>query len=140
MTDDTETTGLVVPAPMVNDSGAGSPRLMAGHCEDCGVSAFPAPAQCPRCLNSPLPQRALPTEGVLYSYSVVHIGPPGWPAPYTVGYVDLPGDVRVFGHVAEVDETLLHPDLAVRLRLEPVNGDSYRATWSPCREQEATRA
>lgn len=130
MTDDVRMPpGLTVPDHMVGGAGSAEPYLVGGRCESCGDSAFPAPAQCPGCLMSPLRPHALPTQGRLYSYSVVHSGPRGWPVPYTVGYVDLPGDVRVFGHVAQTDEALLRPDLPVRLRLEPVSGDAHRATW-----------
>src|SRR3546814_2520605 len=33
-------------------------------------------------------------EGVLYSFSTVHVSS-SQPVPYTIGYVDFPGDVRV---------------------------------------------
>lgn len=131
---------LAVPGSMVDNTDPSTPRLLAGHCEGCRITAFPAPAQCPRCLRSPLPPRALPTEGILYSYSVVHVGPSGWPVPYTVGYVDLPGDVRVFAHVADTDESVLRPDLPVRLDLAAAGDGAYRATWRSREGAEVARA
>ena len=41
----------------------------------------------------------MPTEGVLYSWSVVYVAPKPWPTPYVIGYVDLPNGVRVFSHI-----------------------------------------
>lgn len=131
---------LAVPGSMVDSTDPATPRLLAGHCEDCRTTAFPAPTQCPRCLRSPLQPRALPTEGILYSYSVVHIGPRGWSVPYTVGYVDLSGDVRVFSHVAETDEGVLRPDMPVRLDLEATEGDAFRATWRSLDAEAAASA
>src|SRR3546814_10819332 len=37
-------------------------------------------------------------EGVLYSFSTVHVSS-SQPVPYTIGYVDFPGDVRVLAKV-----------------------------------------
>lgn len=131
--------GMLVPAHLVDDSGAAQPRLAGGRCAQCDVTAFPPPDQCPRCLAAPLEPQPLSATGVLYSYSVVHVGPSGRDVPYTIGYIDLPGNVRVFGHVDEVDEARLNPDLPVRVKLEKVAGDAYRAVWI-AREREAGHA
>ncbi|MDN5927587.1 MAG: OB-fold domain-containing protein [Hyphomicrobiales bacterium] len=38
-------------------------------------------------------------EGVLYSFTTVHVSPPQWHKPMRVGYVDLSNGVRVFSHL-----------------------------------------
>jgi uncharacterized OB-fold protein len=111
--------GVRLPRAHVDDDG-GSPRLIGGHCDRCGVTAYPVPAQCPGCLG-PFALRPLSATGVLYTYSVIHVGTPDRPAPYIVGYVDLPEGARLFAHVAETDEERLRPGMAVRLMLRRLN-------------------
>jgi uncharacterized OB-fold protein len=41
----------------------------------------------------------MPTQGTLYAFSTVHVGPAKWHKPFTVGYVDLDNGVRVFSHL-----------------------------------------
>lgn len=55
-------------------------------------------------------------EGVLYSFSTVHVSS-SQPVPYTIGYVDFPGDVRVLAKVRGSDHAL-HCDCVVRLASE----------------------
>lgn len=43
---------------------------------------------------------ALPGRGTVYSFSVVHPNPKTGATPFAVGYVDLPGPVRLFGRIA----------------------------------------
>ena len=68
-------------------------------------------------------------EGVLYSFSTVHVSS-SQPAPYTIGYVDFPGDVRVLAKVRGPHHAL-RCDGVVRLAsegsewfVEPVGGGS----------------
>lgn len=68
-------------------------------------------------------------EGVLYSFSTVHISS-SQPVPYTIGYVDFSGDVRVLAKVRGPHHAL-RCDGVVRLAsegsdwfVEPVAGAS----------------
>jgi uncharacterized OB-fold protein len=121
--------GTVVAASAVTTNAPGGPALVGVRCPDCGLVAFPAPVRCPGCLATSLAPHVLARVGTLYSYATVHVGPPGWPVPYTVGYVDLPDGARVFGHMA--DEWALHPDRPVRIELVEAGPDTYVATWHP---------
>lgn len=103
-------------------------RLVGSRCESCGLTAFPALTRCHRCWRevSLLP---LSTTGSLYTYSVIH----GRNEPYTVGYVDLPENVRVFARISVTDEHRLHPDMPVHLAIwtDPEDTSNVRFTWSP---------
>lgn len=68
-------------------------------------------------------------EGVLYSFSTVHVSS-SQPVPYTIGYVDFPGDIRVLAKVRGPHHAL-RCDGVVRLAsegsewfVEPVAGRS----------------
>lgn len=85
---------------LVSPLASGSPRLRGGRCPGCATVFFPRFSVCPGCLSTePMAEVALSRHGVLYSYSVVHVSQPGFPAPYVVAYVDLPEGPRVFGHL-----------------------------------------
>ena len=72
------------------------PALLASRERSSGELVFP-----PLPENSPLAARheltAIETTGMVYSFSVIHPNPKTGQAPYALGYVDLPGPVRIFG-------------------------------------------
>lgn len=73
--------------------------LIGGRCADCGALAFPAPPVCAGCMGETIQRERLPRTGTLYAFSEVHIAPKKWKLPMKIGYVDLPGGVRVFTHL-----------------------------------------
>ena len=86
--------------------------LIGSRCPNCGKHAFPPAEFCDRCGNSEgMEKTRLSNTGTLYIFSEVQVAPKrsGLTAPYVIGYVDLPEDVRVFGHV-ENPGAELQPD------------------------------
>jgi uncharacterized OB-fold protein len=77
----------------------GMPALIGGRCSACGLQTFPRYAVCPGCMSEEIAEEPMPSRGVVYSLSTVHVGPPRWHKPLTLGYVDLPNAVRVFSHL-----------------------------------------
>jgi uncharacterized OB-fold protein len=76
-------------------------NTLAGcECMQCGRRFVPPRAFCTDCgSNNRMKAVRIAGPGKLYSHSVVHIAPKGFKAPYAVGYVDLPGDIRVLGQI-----------------------------------------
>src|SRR5665213_2686208 len=74
-------------------------RLLGGQCAACNTRMFPLSPICHKCWSDRVERVELPSHGTLYSYSIVHVGPAPWKLPYALGYVDLPGDVRVLAHI-----------------------------------------
>jgi uncharacterized OB-fold protein len=70
-------------------------KLIGGRCLECGALAFPPPKVCAGCWSETIEPAELSTVGDLYTYTVVHMGRPGWRSPYAIGYVDLPEGVRI---------------------------------------------
>lgn len=118
--------GVAVDRTLVDLDGE-TPRLVGSACELCQLVMYPGDDLCPGCLGPARP-RALSASGTLYSFSVVHIGPPERAVPYTVGYVDLPEGARLFAHLETPDADQLACDIPVALRLVP-HGDAYCARW-----------
>lgn len=95
--------------------------MVGTECERCHHKTFPPAEVCSNCLSGELTPVRLSREGVLYSYTVVHVAPQDWRTPYVIGYVDLPEGVRVFANVAGGPEEL-RVDAKVRLEAETIDG------------------
>ncbi|KND55623.1 hypothetical protein BPUN_2298 [Candidatus Paraburkholderia kirkii] len=81
-------------------------HLVGQRCDVCGTQLFPKTGICPGCQSEQLTDVALPRQGTLYSWSIVHVAPKPWVTPYVIGYVDLPEGVRVFAHIGGDPQTL----------------------------------
>jgi len=88
-------------APELLDLTADKPRLRISHCNECGHDTFPVAPVCPSCMSLDMAEQPMDGSGTLYSFSVVHVAPKHWNAPYAIGYVDLPGGLRVLGQIQQ---------------------------------------
>lgn len=94
------------------------PALLGSECNACGCVHFPKRGRCPNCLGETSDHR-LSRTGELYTYTRVRSGIPKFDPPYTLGYVDLPEDVRIF--------TLIEgEDLSLGREMEVFVGEMYR--------------
>ena len=95
----TDTEPRFVAPDLIQIGAKGVPRLMGGKCASCGALSFPKRKVCGECLAMEIVDAPLSSEGVLYSYSLVHQAPKGWDLPYVLGYVDLPEGIRILSHI-----------------------------------------
>lgn len=103
-----------VPGAVAFDA-EGRPKLIGGRCANCGVVVFPKAKVCRACWSEQIVDHALASDGVLYSYAVVHVARKGWKTPYTIGYVDLDDGTRVSSLIACDPKSPPAPDTRVRL-------------------------
>ena len=68
---------------------------------------------------------AIPTEGVLRSFTIVAIAAPGIPVPFVAGIVDC-GGTHVRGNVVDVEPDADHVSLGMKVKLTtfPIGEDS----------------
>jgi uncharacterized OB-fold protein len=99
------------------------PQLIGSRCTNCSTIVFPPVEVCPVCTTGDSVPAPLSREGKLYSFSVVHVAPKGWQAPYIIGYVDLPEGVRIFSHVAVSNVSELYHDMKVQLEVGSIRVD-----------------
>jgi uncharacterized OB-fold protein len=92
------------------------PRLIGSRCEACGVVTFPEQDSCPACTGTAVVRHLLSRTGTLWTWTVQGFRPKSPPyegpvefEPYPVGYVELPGEVKV--------ETLLVDTTPEQLRI-----------------------
>jgi len=73
------------------------PYLIASRCKNCDHVSFPKKEVCPACVTRDNSEEIeLSRTGKIDTFSVLHVGAPGFPVPYVVGYVKMPEGPRVF--------------------------------------------
>lgn len=118
----------------------GTPTLLASQCMRCKETFFPLLKVCPRCLEEPQ-TIFLGDTGILYTYTIIHIGPQGYATPYAVGYVDMPEGVRLFAQLDSDDFTILQPGLTMKATWGQIRTDDqghpvYSYKFTPARAPE----
>ena len=108
------------------------PQLIGGRCTSCGVVTFPVQQGCPRCTSEDVVEHLLPREGTLWSYTVQGFRPKSPPyegpvdsQPYPVGYVELPGEVRVETLLVDVDPAALQIGMPMELTIVPFRSSDH---------------
>jgi len=109
----------------------GRVRLIGSECEACGVITFPSQPSCPRCASLEVRERLLARRGTLWSWTVQCFAPKSPPyavgdadafESFGVGYVELPGEVRVESRLTESDPERLRIGMPMELTLIPAPG------------------
>lgn len=111
-------------------SSGGDPRLLGSRCDACGIVTFPSQASCPRCASTAMAGHELARRGRLWAWTTQEFPPPSPPyagpggddfVPYAVGYVELPGEVKVETRLADASE--LRIGMEMELVLVPFRVD-----------------
>ena len=114
-------------------------RLIGSQCEECGVVTFPSQTSCPRCTSQAVRERLLARQGTLWSWTIQSFPPKSPPyavddpdsfEPYGVGYIELPGEVRVEARLTLADPARLRIGMPMELTLIPAPGDDGRVTYA----------
>jgi uncharacterized protein len=114
-----------------------APELIGSECRRCGVVAFPSQGSCAACTSSDVRERRLARRGTLWTWTI-QCFPPKSPyaasaedfEPYGVGYVELPGEVRVEARLTEADPTRLRIGMPMELVLIPAPGAGGALTYA----------
>jgi uncharacterized OB-fold protein len=99
------------------------PYLFGSRCKACGEISFPPRKVCSKCFSEELEAIPLSSRGKLYTYTIIGYPPPGLPAPYMIGYVDLPEGVRVFSIITDWDQKNLKVGTDVELTIGKFKDD-----------------
>jgi uncharacterized OB-fold protein len=102
------------------------PVLLGSECRKCDTVTFPRQAACPRCTSTDVTERRLARRGTLWSWTIQRFRPKSPPYtgpeefhPYGVGYIELPGEVRVEARLTEADPAKLEIGMEMELTLVP---------------------
>ncbi|MGH8978339.1 MAG: Zn-ribbon domain-containing OB-fold protein [Acidimicrobiia bacterium] len=108
------------------------PQLIGSRCAECEIVTFPAQDSCPRCASTEMAEELLPRRGRLWAWTTQHFPPPSPPytgprgdafVPFGVGYVELPGSVKVETRLTETDPDVLRPGTEMELAIIPFRTD-----------------
>jgi len=122
---------------LVADTADG-PALIGSRCRRCGVVAFPRQDSCSACMSEDVEERRLGRRGTLWTWTVQCFPPKSPPyagtaddfEPYGVGYVELPGEVRVEARLTEADPDRLRIGMAMELVLVSAPGAGGALTYA----------
>jgi uncharacterized OB-fold protein len=108
------------------------PQLIGSRCEACGIVTFPAQDSCPRCASTAMVEHLLSRRGRLWAWTTQHFPPPSPPysgptgkdfVPFGVGFVELPGEVKVESRLTEADPARLRNGMEMELAIVPFRTD-----------------
>ncbi len=102
------------------------PYLIGSRCRGCGFTTFPPRVSCPSCMSrASMEQVSLGSTGTIDTFSILHVGAPGFAAPYAIAYVIMPAGVRVLSLLTgcEPSEEALEIGARVELVIEKIRED-----------------
>ena len=109
-----------------------APQLIGSRCTGCGIVTFPSQSSCPRCASTEMTEQLLARRGHLWAWTTQEFPPPSPPyagatgkdfVPFAVGYVELPGEVKVETRLTESDANVLQSGMEMELTLVPFRTD-----------------
>ena len=131
-----------------------SPALLGSQCHACNAYAFPASIGCPSCGAEDSRSVELAGRGQLYTWTTQEFLPkapyagPETPEtfkPWAIGYIELPGQLRLESRLYDVDPDSLDFDQEFELTVRPFSQDPdgtdvYAFGFRPATKQEVTDA
>lgn len=102
------------------------PQLIGSRCTACGIVTFPTQESCPRCASTAMEEHLLARRGRLWAWTTQSFPPPSPPyagptgadfVPFGVGYVELPGEVKVEARLTEADPAVLEQGMEMELAI-----------------------
>ena len=107
------------------------PQLIGSRCGQCGMVTFPTQDSCPRCASTAMEEMLLARRGTLWAWTTQSFPPPppfAGPTgkdfvPFGVGYVELPGEVKVESRLTECDPAVLANGMEMELVIVPFRTD-----------------
>jgi uncharacterized OB-fold protein len=108
------------------------PRLIGSRCGACGIVTFPSQDSCPRCASTEMREQLLARRGRLWAWTTQSFPPPSPPylgatddafVPFGIGYVELPGEVKVETRLTESDPERLREGMEMELVVVPFRTD-----------------
>jgi uncharacterized OB-fold protein len=103
-------------------------KLMGAKCNNCGRISMPPRPMCTNCHSRELTWQELPKQGILLTYTVIHVAPDRFSdlTPYAVGIVEMKENTRLPGAIRGIDPK----DLKVGMRLNiAFEQEAISETW-----------
>ena len=109
---------------MVLPPSNGGPALLGGRCSHCRRTFFPTKEICPDCFDTGMVEViALSGKGKLATYTVVRKSLGSKKAPYAIGYIDTPEQIRLIAPLTGCDFDELRIGMEMGVVFEEEMGD-----------------
>ena len=116
--------------------------LLGKKCNSCGEIFFGSPGYCANCSSSDLAELELSKRGILRTYTVIWVPPPGWQGsvPYILGSVQLPEGPEILSEVIDCPQESIKIDMPMELVLT-IGGTNAEGSeivvykWKPAKEE-----
>lgn len=109
------------------------PALLGSRCTNCGNHMFPVQSGCPKCTATGAETVELGRRGTLWTWTIQGFPPKAPPyignadpktfEAFGVGYVELPGEVKVEARLTESDPEKLKIGMEMELVIVPLSTD-----------------
>lgn len=108
------------------------PQLLGSRCRDCGELAFPSQPDCRNCCGRDTEIVELGDRGTLWTWTIQSFMPkePYLSSetaetfrPYGVGYIEMPGGIRIESRIRENQPEALDIGMEMALFVEPFRQD-----------------
>ncbi len=96
----------------------GKPTLIGSKCRSCGQVLFPLKSLCLNCMSTDVEAIKLSRYGKLYTFTTVYMASEHFPPPYSVGWIELPEDIRIFSQIRGWQEQPLKIGMEMRMYIE----------------------
>ena len=110
-----------------------TPQLIGSRCVECGNHMFPVQSGCPKCSSDSTEEVLLGRRGTLWTWTVQGYPPKSPPyagnvdpktfQAFGVGYIELPGQIKIEARLTESDPTKLKIGMEMEMVLVPLNTD-----------------
>lgn len=107
-----------------------NPRLIGSRCVECDNHMFPTQAGCPRCTGTSTEEVELSGRGTLWTWTIQGYPPKSPPyagpsdpktfEPFGVGYIELPGELKVESRLTISDPAELEIGMELEMVLVPL--------------------
>ena len=98
-------------------------RLEAGKCKKCGKIHYPPRLICSQCGAREFDTIALKDEGVLETYTIIHVAPSNFvdQAPYAIGIVKLNDNVTILMQITDCAPEELKIGMHLKLEFRKIS-------------------
>jgi uncharacterized protein len=110
------------------------PQLCGSRCIDCDTYAFPAQSSCQKCAGTNTEELLLGNTGTLWTFTIQGFPPKAPPyrgnadpktfTPFGVGYIEIPGQVKVEARLTEADVSKLKIGMPMHMVIETIGTDN----------------
>lgn len=128
MTQETERKRIPVLPGLVHEAAGPDEKsyLIGSRCKKCGRVSFPKKHICSVCMTEDtMEETPLGTKGTIDTFTVIHVAPLGFKAPYVQAFVNLPEGPRIFSLIGGCDplQNDLKDGAEVELSVEKIRED-----------------